>query len=239
MKKVADYFEELVDIQAPSGGEDQIIEWLVEFCNTRGLSVAYKGRAGLLIHLPATDDAFPPLLFNAHLDHHTNGLEPKLTFENRCYRSTKGQLGADCKASLAAILGTIERLLEQNEPHGLIECLLTTREEEGLVGAKLFDKQLITSSFGYTLDAPGRVGSYLLNSETHVTVSVDYRKNRTVGKMPLTRVLRTAVHRLRHLHLSDHMQFVIDRYQVEQQPDGVEALQVESHLQAEKICRMC
>ncbi|WP_099221001.1 M20/M25/M40 family metallo-hydrolase [Listeria costaricensis] len=234
MKNVADYFEELVKIQAPSGQEEQLIEHLAEFCQTKGLSITYKGRAGLLIQLPATAEGFPPLLFNAHLDHHTNDSIPEPIFENGYYHSIGGQLGADCKVSLAAMLRSIDCLLTDNMPHGVVEWLLTTREEEGLVGAKLFDKQLITSSFGYTLDAPGRVGGYLMNSETHVTVSVDYLQEVTAESLPLTRVLRAAIHRIRHLHLSDKLTFMIDRYQVEQQQNGSEALQVWSHLQAEK-----
>ena len=60
-------------------------------------------------------------------------------------------LGADDKAGIAEILTLIERLNEQNIPHGPL-CVAFTPDEETGTGAAHFDIDKFGADFAYTLD---------------------------------------------------------------------------------------
>ena len=60
-------------------------------------------------------------------------------------------LGADDKAGIAEILTLIERLNEQNNPHGPL-CVAFTPDEEIGTGASHFNVEQFGADYGYTLD---------------------------------------------------------------------------------------
>ena len=60
-------------------------------------------------------------------------------------------LGADDKAGIAEILTLIERLNEENIPHGPL-CVAFTPDEETGTGAAHFDIDKFGADFAYTLD---------------------------------------------------------------------------------------
>lgn len=60
-------------------------------------------------------------------------------------------LGADDKAGIAEILTVIERLIEENIPHGPL-CVAFTPDEEIGTGAAHFNVERFGADFGYTLD---------------------------------------------------------------------------------------
>lgn len=60
-------------------------------------------------------------------------------------------LGADDKAGIAEILTMVERLLQENIPHGPI-CVAFTPDEEVGTGASHFDVESFGADYAYTLD---------------------------------------------------------------------------------------
>ena len=60
-------------------------------------------------------------------------------------------LGADDKAGIAEILTMIERIQEENLPHGTI-CIAFTPDEEIGMGAEYFDLEQFGAEYAYTLD---------------------------------------------------------------------------------------
>lgn len=67
-------------------------------------------------------------------------------------------LGADDKAGIAVILTMVERLIQENRPHGRIYLCFSPDEEIGH-GAALLDLEAFGAKYGYTLDgsAPNMV----------------------------------------------------------------------------------
>lgn len=63
-------------------------------------------------------------------------------------------LGVDDKAGIAEIMTMIERLKEENIPHGQISVAFTPDEEVG-TGASHFDIEKFGAEYGYTLDGDG------------------------------------------------------------------------------------
>ena len=64
-------------------------------------------------------------------------------------------LGGDDKSGIAAILELLAVLKENNSPHPMIEVVVTTCEEIGLLGAKHLDYQKMQAHYGYALDSSG------------------------------------------------------------------------------------
>ncbi len=60
-------------------------------------------------------------------------------------------LGADNKAGIAEIMTMLERIINENIPHGQISVAFTPDEEIG-TGAQSFDVEAFDADFGYTLD---------------------------------------------------------------------------------------
>src|SRR5699024_4374844 len=63
-------------------------------------------------------------------------------------------LGADDKAGIAEIMTMIERINEEQIPHGPIRVAFTPDEEVG-TGASHFNVEEFDADFGYTLDGDG------------------------------------------------------------------------------------
>ena len=63
-------------------------------------------------------------------------------------------LGVDDKAGIAEIITMVERLKEENIPHGPIRIAFTPDEEKG-TGANSFDVERFDADYAYTLDGDG------------------------------------------------------------------------------------
>ncbi|MEW5908738.1 MAG: M20/M25/M40 family metallo-hydrolase [Thermodesulfobacteriota bacterium] len=96
----------------------------------------------------------PSLLLSAHMDTVQPGEEICPVFKDGIFKSNgKTILGADDKSAIAVIIETIQTLIENEIPFGPLEIILTVCEEDALSGAKNLDFSLISSPFGYALDA--------------------------------------------------------------------------------------
>jgi tripeptide aminopeptidase len=55
-----------------------------------------------------------------------------------------------------------------------VELLFTTSEETGLRGAKAFDRNRLTSDFGYVYDHAGPIGGLVVAAPTHYSVTAEF-----------------------------------------------------------------
>ncbi|MBC1434212.1 M20/M25/M40 family metallo-hydrolase [Listeria rocourtiae] len=170
---VQELFLELVAIPSKSGQEQEIMAHIQTFFKKIGIEVkTSKQQAGLVATIPATNQELeqtPVIAFSAHLDTATSVDPPEVIITNGYIETAnRALLGADDKAGVAAMLAVAKYLSKNAEPHGQVEFIFTTKEEEGLIGAKLFDLDLVDATFGYCLDAPGSVGGIIHTSKTHL-----------------------------------------------------------------------
>jgi tripeptide aminopeptidase len=114
----------------------------------------------VLARLRATGpDRGSPIFLCSHLDTvpPTGAIEPVV--EDGVVRNSAGTiLGADNKASVAAMLEAARRISEDGLPHAGVELLFTLGEETGLQGAKAFDASRLEARLGFVFDYSGRVG---------------------------------------------------------------------------------
>jgi tripeptide aminopeptidase len=83
-------------------------------------------------------------------------------------------LGADNKATVAALLGVARHLAREPAEAG-VELLFTVGEEIALAGAKEFEVGRLRSDVGYTFDAAAPVGSVIVASPTYYRLRAELR----------------------------------------------------------------
>ncbi|HHY40322.1 MAG TPA: M20/M25/M40 family metallo-hydrolase [Syntrophaceticus sp.] len=162
-------FIKLAEIPSPSLKERELADYLISRLQGFGFSVEEDGTAAkiggttgnLLARLPG-DERYPSLFFCCHMDTVVPADGVKVIFEDGVFRS-KGDtvLGGDDKAGIAALLELLEMLREQDQPHGMLEILLTVGEERGLLGSRNFDYRKLEADFGYILDSSGSPGAII------------------------------------------------------------------------------
>lgn len=156
------FFEEISAIPRASMHEDKIADYLVSFAKARGLWCYRDASNNVLIRKNASkgkeNDA--TILLQAHTDmvseklpdtihdFMTEGVE--LRKENGFLRANGTTLGADDGAGVAAMLAVLDDMQIATPP---LECLFTSAEEIGLVGANQFDYTHITAKYMLNLDA--------------------------------------------------------------------------------------
>ncbi|RNB83684.1 M20/M25/M40 family metallo-hydrolase [Brevibacillus nitrificans] len=170
-ERLLNSFLELACINAPSGNEQPVADYLVQRLTKLGFSLqfdqahhAFGGSCGNLIAWwEGTDSDIPPLFFSTHMDTvlPTKGLVPVIR-DGVIYSDGTTILGADDRAALAAYLEAIEVIQEKGTRCGPIELILTVNEQPGLVGATHLDYSLVRSEAGYIFDSSGDVGQIIL-----------------------------------------------------------------------------
>lgn len=124
---------------------------------------------------PAGDDAAPAVLLCAHLDTvpARDAIAPELA--DGVWRDARGGvLGADNKATVAALLVLAERLAGQ-PPATDVELLFTVAEETQLRGAHAFDTDALRSRVGFVVDHPSPIGGVVVAAPGHVRFEAHYR----------------------------------------------------------------
>ncbi|MBU1566183.1 MAG: M20/M25/M40 family metallo-hydrolase, partial [Proteobacteria bacterium] len=164
-ERLAATFTELCEISSPSRKEGAIAACLREKFTALGADSIFEdssaaktgSESGNLIvrfngNLPDREGLF----LSCHMDtvEPANGVEVLRTGD---IFTSKGEtvLGGDDKSGIAAILELLELLKENQSPHPMIEVVITTCEEIGLLGAKHLEYKQLKTKYGYALDSSG------------------------------------------------------------------------------------
>lgn len=172
-ERVVKTFEELINTNSPSFKEQEIGNLLAKKLEALGCRVEfqeYDRSFNLIAHKKGTNPDIPPLMLSGHMDtvEPTEGIT--YIIEDGVIRSTGNTvLGADDKSALAQILEALTVINERNLPHGDLEIVFTSSEENGLFGAKNLDLSKIRSKHAIVLDSSGNVGKLVIAAPTHYT----------------------------------------------------------------------
>ncbi len=171
-----DYFIQAVQINAPSGQEkkmsDFIIKTITEDIGFREVKIdqdlahlrisgahPIKATTGnLFVTIPASQgrEGLPCVGFNAHMDRVEPGLDIKPIFPSAGSRRIVSHgdtiLAADDVAGIAAILTMLKVIRTHNIPHPKIQCIFTICEEYRLLGARYINSNLIEADMIFSFD---------------------------------------------------------------------------------------
>lgn len=143
-ERVMEIFARICGIPRPSGHEEQIGNFLMEFADAHGLDASKDRTGNVIIRKPATDgmEHCVPVILQAHQDmvcekdaslDHDFMTQPIETYVEDGWLKAKGTtLGADDGMGIAMALAVLEA---DDIAHGPLECLFTVSEETGLAGA--------------------------------------------------------------------------------------------------------
>ncbi|MFA6770011.1 MAG: aminoacyl-histidine dipeptidase [Bacteroidales bacterium] len=160
--KIFSIFDEITKIPRESGKEEKIIQYLIDFAESRSLEYK-KDEAGNVVILkpgsPSMENA-PTVILQSHSDmvceknsdsDFNFDTDPiKYEEENGWLIAKETTLGADCGIGMAAQLAVID---SKTLKHGPIEALFTTEEETGLFGAKALKPGFIEGKILINLDS--------------------------------------------------------------------------------------
>lgn len=148
------YFEEISAIPRASLKEELIADYLVNFAAERGLFCVRDEARNVFVRLPASEgrEGEPAILLQGHTDmvceknagtvhdFDTQGID--LVVEGDVLSANGTTLGADDGFAVALMLAILDG---ECPSHPTVECLFTSGEEIGLIGAGAFDYSLITA----------------------------------------------------------------------------------------------
>ncbi len=157
MQKLVDLFTTLVSIDSPSSEEASIGKYLEQALVGASLTVEHDKANNLYGYLAGEG---PTILLNAHMDTVELARGARVVQENGILKTNGSTaLGADDKAALAAILTSLYTIKDKKLPHPNLVVLITTCEEQGLVGAKQIDLTKLSGiDYGFTFDASKPIG---------------------------------------------------------------------------------
>ena len=161
-EKLFHYFEDIAAIPRESRDEKAISDFLVAFANERGLSVYQDEVYNVIIKKPASTGAenAPAVMMQGHIDmvcdklagvehdFKTQGID--LVVKDGVLSANGTTLGADNGVAVALMLTVLD---DDSLVHPALECVFTTDEETGLVGAETLDKSQIDARIMINLDS--------------------------------------------------------------------------------------
>jgi tripeptide aminopeptidase len=157
-------FLRLTRVDSPSHAEGNLAQLLTTEFAERGWHVRTDSVGNVIASLPG-DSQQAPLLFASHMDvvMPCLGVRPQVT-DGVIHSSGDTVLGADAKASIAAMLETATSLPENHPP---IEFVFTVGEEVGHLGAKALDISALKAEHAWVLDGLVPVGTIIVAAPTY------------------------------------------------------------------------
>jgi dipeptidase D len=156
------YFDEICQIPRPSGKEEKIIKYLMEFGEKHKLETKKDNSGNVLIKKAANHnfENKKPVCLQSHVDmvceknsstNHNFESDPiRPIIDGNWVKADGTTLGADNGIGIAAQLAILEN---KEINHGPVECLFTVDEEMGLKGAFNIQSQFFNSNILINLDS--------------------------------------------------------------------------------------
>ena len=161
-KSFLDYFYVISAIPRPSGKEEHIADYLMDFAAAHNLTAVRDPANNVFIRKPASAgyEHAAPILLQGHTDmvceknenvshdFDTDGI--RVLREGDILRADGTTLGADNGYAVAVMMAV---LADGTLSHPPLECLFTASEEVGMDGMQAFDKSSITARLMINLDS--------------------------------------------------------------------------------------
>jgi dipeptidase D len=156
------YFDEITKIPRPSGKEEKIISYILDFAQKHNLEYSKDALGNVAIRKPATKgmEKKKSVCLQSHLDmvceknssskHNFDTDAIETIVDGDWVKAVDTTLGADNGIGIAAALAVLS---DKTVEHGSIECLFTVDEERGLNGANGLQKGFFSSDILINLDS--------------------------------------------------------------------------------------
>lgn len=159
-ERVMKYFEELCAIPHGSGNTDKIAQYCMDFAAAHKLEAYRDASNNVIIKKPASSRSTKTVMLQGHLDmvcakeadcdidFSRDGL--KLVTDGKYILADKTTLGGDDGIAVAMALAVLEA---DNISHPALECVFTTDEEIGMLGASALDMSELHADYLLNIDS--------------------------------------------------------------------------------------
>lgn len=159
---VWELFQEISAVPRPSGHEEKIAEYLMEFGKKHGIATEKNGPGNILMRVPATKgyELLTPVVLQGHVDMVCEKVEGhphdfmrdpiELVATDGWVHARGTTLGADDGIGVAAALAV---MIDPEVAHGPLECLFTLDEEVTMSGAEKVDASKVQGRTLLNLDS--------------------------------------------------------------------------------------
>ncbi len=170
--EIVDLFCNLAQIPSPSLGEENLINWIVQYCKDNNLNCETDEYKNVHISVPATDTSKSPILLSAHMDVIGDDSAVKIYLDGDLIKAEGRTLGGDDKAGVTNALYFAKELAKSDMKHGGLEVVFTRDEESGMSGIRHVDFSKIKSKYVLVLDSD-RLGQLLTSGASYVKVKLE------------------------------------------------------------------
>ena len=166
---LVDLFCSLAEIPSPSLQEENVINWICDYCTKNNLKCEKDDYNNLYITVDATDTNKKPILLSSHLDVIGDNSPIIVSLDGNLIKANNRTLGADDKAGVANALYFATKLNNRKDlKHGGLELHFTRDEESGMTGIKNTDFTKIQSKYVLVLDSD-TLGQFMTSGASYVT----------------------------------------------------------------------
>lgn len=170
--ELIDLFCNLAQIPSPSLGEENVINWIVDYCKKHGLDCELDEYKNVYIKVAATDTTKQPILLSAHMDVIGDDSAVKIYLDGDLIKAEGRTLGADDKAGVANALYFAKILAQKTDmKHGGLEIVFTRDEESGMSGIRNVDFSKLMSKYVLVLDSD-KLGQLLTSGASYTLAKV-------------------------------------------------------------------
>ncbi len=172
---IIDLFLKLVAIDSPSGKEENIRTFIVDYLSQKGVKSCVDKRGNIVAYISEEYNE-KAILFASHIDTVPNAVQvnPICTDQYICTDGSSA-LGADNKAAVASMLVAIDTLQQMKGSIDPVVFLFSVSEETGLDGVKELDTSLLPPiKEAYISDAHGEIGSIIVHSPAKLDATITF-----------------------------------------------------------------
>lgn len=170
--ELVNVFCSLAEIPSPSLGEENVINWIVNYCKNNNLYCELDNYKNVYIKVDATDSTKQPILLSAHMDVIGDNSPVNLYLDNDLIKAEGRTLGGDDKAGVANALYFATQLAKSDIKHGGLEIMFTRDEESGMTGIRNVDFSKIQSKYVVVLDSD-TLGQLLTSGASYIQVKIE------------------------------------------------------------------
>ena len=165
-------FCSLAEIPSPSLGEENVIQWIVNYCKEHNIPCSTDDYHNIYIKVEPTDSTKEPILLSSHMDVIGDDSPVNVYLEGDLIKAQGRTLGADDKAGVANALYFATQLVKSDLKHGGLEIVFTRDEESGMTGIRNVDFTKLQSKYVLVLDSD-TLGQLMTSGASYVKVNLE------------------------------------------------------------------
>ena len=170
--ELVDLFCSLAEIPSPSLKEDNVINWIVDYCKKHGIPCKTDSYKNVHIKVEGNDPTKSPILLSSHMDVIGDDSPVNVYLDGDLIKAQGRTLGADDKAGVANALYFATQLVKSDMKHGGLEIVFTRDEESGMTGIRNVDFSTLNSKYVLVLDSD-TLGQLMTSGASYVKVKLD------------------------------------------------------------------